>query len=90
MLRRLTLVQFTRFFVSDVHCARKGLTLVHQNHSCQPNCVAVQVHINEPDVYKPRLAFFTLKSITAGTELTCAYFQLVSGNLFFQAIQSDH
>lgn len=43
------------------------------NHSCQPNCALVPVHINEPHLYKPFLCFFTEHAVQAGEELTFSY-----------------
>ncbi|EJD45311.1 SET domain-containing protein, partial [Auricularia subglabra TFB-10046 SS5] len=43
------------------------------NHCCEPNCVVVSVHINEPNIYKPFLCIFTNKEIGANEELTLSY-----------------
>ncbi|KZV86722.1 SET domain-containing protein [Exidia glandulosa HHB12029] len=43
------------------------------NHSCDPNCGVIAVHINEPDVFKPMLCLFTYRDVKAGEELTFSY-----------------
>ncbi|KAH7107900.1 SET domain-containing protein [Auriculariales sp. MPI-PUGE-AT-0066] len=43
------------------------------NHSCDPNCVVVAVHINEPHIYKPFMCLFTNKALKAGEEFTFNY-----------------
>lgn len=43
------------------------------NHSCDPNLAVFPFWINNLDVNMPRLAFFTLRGIKAGEELTFDY-----------------
>merc|ERR1712134_13716 len=43
------------------------------NHSCDPNLVKKKVFINHDDVRFPRVAFFTLRTISVGEELSIDY-----------------
>ncbi|GBM34563.1 Histone-lysine N-methyltransferase EHMT1 [Araneus ventricosus] len=43
------------------------------NHSCEPNLVSIRVFIEHQDLNFPRIAFFTMKDITAFEELCFDY-----------------
>ncbi|KZV97869.1 SET domain-containing protein [Exidia glandulosa HHB12029] len=44
------------------------------NHCCDPNCVIVAVHIDEPHIRKPHLCIFTRRAVACDEELTFSYF----------------
>ncbi|KAF9044746.1 SET domain-containing protein [Hymenopellis radicata] len=44
------------------------------NHSCAPNCCLQPVYINDGELKKPLMAFFTLKDLLPEEELTFSYF----------------
>jgi hypothetical protein len=50
------------------------------NHSHDPNLIAYPVHIDCIDVRVPRIAFFSLKEIGVGTELTIDYHFMLCDN----------
>ncbi|KAL1658365.1 SET domain-containing protein, partial [Schizophyllum commune] len=45
------------------------------NHSCDPNLAVVGVYVNEGDLDKPLLAFFSTRDIKSEEELTISYRQ---------------
>uniref|UniRef100_A0A182JRJ8 protein-synthesizing GTPase n=1 Tax=Anopheles christyi TaxID=43041 RepID=A0A182JRJ8_9DIPT len=60
--------------------ARYGNVTRFFNHSCDPNCGIWSVWIDCLDPYLPRLAFFALRRIEIGEELTFNYHAQVSPN----------
>lgn len=40
------------------------------NHSCEPNMVPIRVYFDHQDLRFPKIAFFAIKEIDAGQELT--------------------
>uniref|UniRef100_A0A182P928 protein-synthesizing GTPase n=1 Tax=Anopheles epiroticus TaxID=199890 RepID=A0A182P928_9DIPT len=60
--------------------ARYGNVTRFFNHSCDPNCGIWPVWIDCLDPYLPRLAFFALRRIEIGEELTFNYHAQVSPN----------
>ncbi|EJD35580.1 SET domain-containing protein [Auricularia subglabra TFB-10046 SS5] len=55
------------------------------NHCCDPNCVVVSVHVNEPHIYKPYLCLFTSKDVKIGEELTFSYRGVIDEEEFKEA-----
>uniref|UniRef100_A0A182T6F2 Histone-lysine N-methyltransferase n=1 Tax=Anopheles maculatus TaxID=74869 RepID=A0A182T6F2_9DIPT len=60
--------------------ARYGNVTRFFNHSCDPNCGIWSVWIDCLDPYLPRLAFFALRRIEIGEELTFNYHAQVTTN----------
>uniref|UniRef100_A0A182N4Q7 protein-synthesizing GTPase n=1 Tax=Anopheles dirus TaxID=7168 RepID=A0A182N4Q7_9DIPT len=60
--------------------ARYGNVTRFFNHSCDPNCGIWSVWIDCLDPYLPRLAFFALRRIEIGEELTFNYHAQVTNN----------
>lgn len=58
-------------YMLDATC--KGGIARFFNHSCDPNMENFQVFIDDIDIYKPKVAFFTCKDVKAMEELTFDY-----------------
>uniref|UniRef100_A0A182VQ71 protein-synthesizing GTPase n=1 Tax=Anopheles minimus TaxID=112268 RepID=A0A182VQ71_9DIPT len=65
--------------------ARYGNVTRFFNHSCDPNCGIWSVWIDCLDPYLPRLAFFALRRIEIGEELTFNYHAQVTTNNLSQS-----
>ena len=71
-------------FVSDCHSrvcrtvfsidgSMRGNASRFANHSCNPNMISIEVWIESHDTRLPRVAFFALRDILPGEELTYDY-----------------
>ena len=63
-------VCFTDFSIDG---SMRGNASRFANHSCNPNMVSIEVWIESHDLRLPRVAFFALRDILPGEELTYDY-----------------